>query len=111
MTGEFPSNPALARKKETDDALLAEGEQSYDSLIEKEKSILDRVADYGIETISLIKELIEKESGEAEERLHEIRITLNGMMDKAGERKDANSAIGIKDLLEGMFGLDESEFE
>ncbi len=96
----------LERTRE-DSKTLAIGEKLYTENKDRSEELEQKIVELGVEANDHVMTLMMEESTETEDKLIEIRLTLNGVMDAAGKDMNPNIALMIKDMLEGIFGLDD----
>lgn len=97
-------NQEFGRESTPEDTqLLQKGEQIYRQLKENPKEILDNLHSYALSIVDSIEILIEQESEQLEDQLHQTRIIFNGIMDAAGEDNNSQICMETKDILEGFF--------
>lgn len=95
------------KRIEADVKTLSEGEKMYADLGGNTEELHTELNNLAGEFVAHVATLIvDDESEKSEKRLQEIRILFNGVMYAAGKNEDPDTAMHVKDMIEGMFGLD-----
>jgi len=85
--------------------LLQEGENTYHELKDDNETLQNKLNFHARAIRDAIEILIEKESEPLEKLNRRTRIVLNGIMDAAGKDNNPQICIETKDILEGLFDL------
>ena len=99
-------NQAFERNSTSKDTkMLQSGERIYHQLKENPEETLYKFHSYAFGINQAIKILIEQESEELENQLHQTKIILNGVMNAAGKNNDPQICMKTKDILENFFNF------
>jgi len=99
------------KRTETSSKALTEGEKIYADLGKDSDKLGSRIVELGEEMVE-VNMVVMMEGGQDEvDRLDEMRLIFNGIMDAAGEANNPAVSLEMNELLNEYFGLDTEDEE